>query len=563
MPHSNRPVIVFNKKTLKPQLINKPAQQLLSLKDCHSESWIEAIDPSVREQFLYSISIPFENKPFISETLLKGIPHKIEVKMQHSENGAEMIELLFLTGGASLNDYSLSELTDSTDNLTGLQARTNFILNLSKEFIKARHENIDLALLSIDVDNMTNINNFYGHDMGDAILLHVSRTIIQHLKSSLMHDAIVGKMDGDEFGILIKAANKEKIAVFCQRLLYQLSGNPFPDEMPDLHMTTSIGVSFLTPLIKDSNDLLKNADIAVEKAKHAGKNTFVFFDSQMKLQKVETTRIEQASRKALTEGGNLFVYYQPKFDLQTMETVGLEALVRLLADDGTFIPPETFIDAIDRLNLTEKFTEFVLTTVAKDILTLKQNKLNVPIAINLSSKQLSLKSLNGLILSLFSRYELSSDDIFFEITEQHLIEEHSNAIETIEHFGYYGIKVDLDDFGTGYATFKALQTIPLKNINALKIEKAFINDIEKNLKSETEENDEDKLLTSKVIIKTIINLTKELDIHSVAEGIETPLQLSYLKSIGCDYGQGYFHSKPMAFPQTIEFLKKQNINWVG
>lgn len=412
------------------------------------------------------------------------------------------------------------------DALTGLPNRVLFLDRLKHSMDIANRDNDKVALIFIDLDHFKEINDSIGHHAGDYIL----KKCAERLKSMLKNTDTVSRFGGDEFTIILeKIDNENEIVDIVQRLLDKLQ-EPYYYEHRKLYSGASIGISIYPDNGNSDQELLKNADAAMYKAKEKNRNTYSFYTQEMTEKAHERVILETKLREALIHHA-FTLNYQPIINMKTNKIMGYEALLRWVDIDGTIIYPDSFISILEEIGLIVDIGKAILKSVFLQAVSWK--KMNVEferISINISAKQLKDPEFLPLIKELLQHTECSPDWIEFEIIESFIIGDIVEAIEILNKIRSIGINISLDDFGTGYSSLSYLKRLP---IDKLKIDKSFIDDIP------FDEND-------MMITKTIINLAKYMEIDVLAEGVETIEQEKFLIETGCNLAQGFLYDKPLS-----------------
>jgi len=421
------------------------------------------------------------------------------------------------------------------DNLTGLPNR--YILNdrLQQSINFASRYNTKLAIVFVDLDQFKLINDSMGHSVGDQLLVSVSKRISNNVRDI---DTVV-RLGGDEFVILIpNVQTRQDIELSLGRLLNHMSA-PLNINDFNFSITCSMGISVYPDDGKDPDTLLKNADSAMFKAKHTGRNNFQFFTPELNEKLTDRFNLEYKLRRAI-EHKEFVLHYQPKFNLSTGQISGAEALIRWQPSDYETIYPLTFIQVAEETGLIVKIGQWVLNTACKKAKQLQQvTGKAIPIAINVSPKQFRQPNFVEIVQDALILSDLKPELLELEITENIMIEDTPKFIETLQQLKAIGVKLSLDDFGTGYSSLSYLKDFP---IDQLKVDRAFVHAIEEDA-------------NNMAILKAIIILGQSLGLRVVAEGVETEFQFDFVKSVGCDEVQGYYFSKPLPeahFDRLIE-----------
>lgn len=422
------------------------------------------------------------------------------------------------------------------DSLTNLPNRRWFQERLidAIERVK-RNSDYLFAVLFLDLDRFKAINDSLGHLMGDRLLQEVSRCLIRLVRSF----DTVARFGGDEFAILLENIHSREDAINVAERINDNLNAPFIIDGKEIFTNSSIGIVLSSNGYFSIDNLIRDADIAMYRAKAKGRGCYAIFDPIVAQEVISASRLENDLKRAI-EKEELRVYYQPIFDLETQTIQGVEALVRWQHPQQGLISPQLFIPIAEETGYILAIDNWVLETAChqmKQWLILRENSTLSKVSINLSSYQCLQKNLSQKLSNILSKTGLNPSNITLEITETALIKDPNSAIIILNELKDLGITLSLDDFGTGYSSLSYLHSFP---VDILKIDRSFINNLTKN-KEGLE------------IVKTIINLGKNLNMDIVAEGIETNEQLELLKQLNCQYGQGYFFSRPLP-PNEINHL---------
>ncbi|MFA6179419.1 MAG: EAL domain-containing protein [Candidatus Methylopumilus sp.] len=423
------------------------------------------------------------------------------------------------------------------DSLTGLPNRYMLNDRLQQCMDFADRYRSKLAVAFLDLDQFKLINDSMGHEIGDQLLMIMS----DRLSGCIREVDTVVRLGGDEFVILLTNIQKvDDIAHSMQRILSAVAQPCIINDL-DFVVSCSIGISMYPDDGTNPNTLLKNADSALYKAKHAGRNNYQIYTQELNEDLTERVKIEYRLRLAI-ERGEFLLHYQPKVDFTTGMISGAEALIRWQPPGEELIPPLKFIQIAEETGLIEKIGEWVLITACQKAKELKEKMGRaIPIAVNVSPRQFRQPNLARMIKNVLEVTSLDPDCLELEITESTLIDDSTKFIETLHTLKKIGVKLAIDDFGTGYSSLAYLKDFP---IDRLKIDKAFVSNLE---------NDP----ANTAILKAIIVLGQSLGLKVIAEGVETAYEHEYLQSIGCDELQGYYFSKPLPADQFEALLRSQ------
>jgi diguanylate cyclase (GGDEF)-like protein/PAS domain S-box-containing protein len=424
------------------------------------------------------------------------------------------------------------------DSLTGLPNRVLFHDRLHMAIKKNQRKNDTIAILFIDLDHFQKINDSLGHPVGDKHLIQVAKRFGDILREC----DTIARIGGDEFNILIDGLNNTEPLIDIAEKLIRAFQEPFSVDGRLMYSTLSIGIALSPNDGTTTQNLLKNADTAMYRAKNEGRNTYRFYAHEMGEKAYERIEMENALRLALKEN-QFAVYYQPQVDLLTQQWVGMEALVRWNHPTLGIVSPAIFIPLCEETGLIQEIDFFVLESVVKQHAAWESEKLNVPkTAVNFSAKTLAKPHIAKEVESILKFHRCNAQCIAIEVTESLLMADPQEAIYILEEFKKLGLEISIDDFGTGYSSLSYLKRLP---INKLKIDQSFIHDIP--------HDDDDMAIT-----KTIIGLAYNLKLDVIAEGIETLEQQSFLLENGCPLGQGYLFDKPLDTATTTARLQMDN-----
>ena len=441
----------------------------------------------------------------------------------------DTISLSFKKLDATIDNLYKSSITD---HLTRLGNKIFLVKELDK-LIKNNTQKF--CVIFIDLDNFKEINDFYGHSIGDELIIEISEA----LKSFIFKDEILTRIGGDEFILVLKDCNnKEKIDIRLKLLLKLLEQKWIIREQ-ELLTSASIGVTIYPDDGTTSDELLKNADIAMYEAKKKGKNKFVIFDNDVKHQ-IDKMFVLKNKLKRAIENNEFELYYQPKLD-SNEKIIGCEALIRWNSKEG-LISPALFIPIAEKSGLIYDIGKWVIYESFKQIKEWENDPIlkDISIAFNVSVVQMRNEDFLNDIKEAIKKFNPNISNLQMEITESLFIENKSRALHLLNLIRDIGFRINLDDFGTGYSSIAVLKEF---QIDVLKIDKSFVDEVE----------DKD----GKIYVKTIIDMSKTLNIKTVAEGVETKIQVEILKELGVDIFQGYYFSKPLRKKEFEEFVKQR------
>ncbi|CAN5401589.1 hypothetical protein BH09PSE5_BH09PSE5_02080 [soil metagenome] len=422
------------------------------------------------------------------------------------------------------------------DTLTGLPNRSLFLDRVQQSIVHAHRNNEMVGLLFIDLDRFKIVNDTLGHAAGDELLRHVATRLGRCIRSS---DS-VGRLGGDEFALVLPQLGKGEDARLVAQKLADVLAQPFQLSGQTLYASACVGISMYPSDGADAEELLKNADSALYRAKSQGSGQCHFYVPKMNDCAVERLRTESELRVAL-RGKQFLLHYQPKVSLTTGEISGFEALLRWQHPTRGLVPPLDFISILEDTGLIVEVGEWVMREACRQLALWSAEGLPPrPIAVNLSARQFRQADLDCMVARILSEFGVRPGLLEFELTESMLMEDPMQAARLMESIGKSGVRLSVDDFGTGYSSLAYLKRFPL---DALKIDRMFVRDVC---------IDEDDA----TIALAIINLAHSLKLKVVAEGVETQQQIDFLRLHGCDEMQGYFFAKPSEAAACTRMLRE-------
>ncbi|MEM0979894.1 MAG: EAL domain-containing protein, partial [Cyanobacteria bacterium P01_H01_bin.58] len=420
------------------------------------------------------------------------------------------------------------------DPLTALPNRTLLLERLELAMQRAqRYENYRYAILFLDLDRFKVINDSLGHMVGDQLLV----AIAQRLKAHLCQTDLVARLGGDEFLVLLEdISSAEAVAQIAEQILNDCQ-TPLMINGHHIFTSISIGIVIGQRDYQQATDLIRDADIAMYQAKSQADNSYRFFDAKMHTEFVNRLTLETDMRRALDQQ-ELTIYYQPIVKLANRQTIGFEALVRWQHPTRGFITPDEFIPIAEETGFISQIDNFVLRQACQQIVNWQSHfpaYSLLKISINLSAQDLYKPGLIGEINKILTYTGLAGENLTLEITESLLIKDIEQIIDVLMQLNAKEIQISIDDFGTGYSSLSYLHRLP---VHSLKIDRSFVSQMEHKTRNYE-------------VVRTVITLGQQLGLTTIAEGIETPQQLQLLQNLGCQLGQGYLFSKPLA-AQDIE-----------
>jgi diguanylate cyclase (GGDEF)-like protein/PAS domain S-box-containing protein len=420
------------------------------------------------------------------------------------------------------------------DFLTGLPNRMLLNDRISQAIVLASRHNKHVAVLFLDLDGFKHINDSLGHPVGDKLLQSIATRLVDCVRAS----DTVSRQGGDEFVVLLSEVElSEDAAITARRMLHAVS-RPHSVDQHDLHVTTSIGVSVYPEDGLDAETLIKNADTAMYQAKESGRQSFQFFKPAMNARAVERQSIEEGLRRAL-ERQEFVLYYQPKVDLMTGAITGAEALIRWIHPTRGLIPPMDFIPIAEDCGLILSIGAWALREAcAQSRAWTKAGLPTVTMAVNVSAIEFRDKNFLNRLFEVINETGLDPRLLELELTESVLMKHAASTAVILQSLRETGIRLAIDDFGTGYSSLSYLRKFP---VDAVKIDQTFIRQISA---------DDDT-----TIVKAVIGMARGLKLRVIAEGVETPQELAFLRAYRCDEAQGYYFSRPVPARQFAMMLK--------
>ena len=414
----------------------------------------------------------------------------------------------------------------SIDVLTGLPNRPLFMDRLGHSARRRRQgEKTLFAVLFLDLDRFKTINDSLGHSIGDQLLIQVAR----RLEKCLRQGDTVARLGGDEFTILLEEIKDETDATrVAERVREELSV-PCQVEGHEVFTTSSIGIALSSTGYAQPEDLLRDADTAMYRAKALGKACYSMFDTTMHERAVALLQLDQDLRRAL-ERKEFRLHYQPIVRLETAELIGFEALLRWEHPGRGFVSPAEFIPLAEETRLIISIGRWVLEEACRQVRAWQAKfGADLPVSVNLSGRQLSQPDLVDQITHILQQFSLDGRSLKLEITESMTMENIESVITMLRQLKALGIQLSMDDFGTGYSSLSYLHRLP---IDVLKIDRSFVSGTHSGVEKPE-------------VVRTVLTLAFDRGIDTIAEGVETVEQMAQLKALGCKYGQGYLFSKPL------------------
>jgi diguanylate cyclase (GGDEF)-like protein len=419
------------------------------------------------------------------------------------------------------------------DQLTGLPNRTLFRDRVEQAMLAARRDGGSATVMFLDIDHFKAVNDTLGHEAGDVLLQELGARLREEMRSS----ETLARLGGDEFGILCLTSAQEA-AQLADRLHGALQTHFMVHDFP-LEVATSVGIAAYPEHGEDVDTLLRHADVAMYIAKEARAGTAVY-DAELDLNDEARLALAGELRRAI-EGNELVLHFQPKADLETGGIVGVEALVRWQHPERGFIPPNDFIPIAERTGLIKPLSRYVIVTALRQCSAWRAAGIDLHVAVNLTIPDLLDLELPDLIETQLRESGVRPDQLELEITESTILADPFRVRQVLTRLNEMGLRLAIDDFGTGYSSLAYLRRLP---VQAIKIDRSFVMDMCDNQNDAT-------------IVRSTIDLGKNLGLDVVAEGVETQEAWNALREQGCTLAQGYFIGRPLPAEELAALLEER------
>lgn len=532
-------IVLVNRTTMRFVAVNATASKMLG----YSREELLELGPmdlvsTSRDQLeaLYDTIIEGRGRTASIETAYRrgGSAFPVEVHRQAQRAGADWI-IITVTRDITERIEAEGRLQRLAhfDDLTGLLNRTLFCETLTKTLVYASGAGESVAVLHLDLDHFKNVNDTYGHGVGDELLIQVSDRLIECVSDR----DTVGRLVGDEFALILTTPEGRRDAAVVAEKIRTALLKPFRLDGHDVTVTASIGIALHPDDATDTETLLKYADTAMYQAKQSGRDPFQFFTSAMNTEVWRRLELETALRHAV-KNGEFVLHYQPKVELKSRHVVGLEALLRWDRPGFGLVPPSEFIYSLEESGLIVDVGRWVIAAACEQIREWRRRGIEpVQVSVNVSERQFVRGDLQGDVLLALDTYEVPARLLELEITETLLMTSTDRTIATLQNLKAAGVQISIDDFGTGHSSLAYLRRFP---IDKLKIDRSFIRDVTRS---------SDAAATA----LSIIRMGHGIDLEVIAQGVQTAAQLAYLRGHQCDQIQGYLFSPPLPVP-ALELL---------
>ena len=421
------------------------------------------------------------------------------------------------------------------DRLTGLANRTLLGERVERAIGHARDSEATPGLLIVDIDDFKQINDVYGHEMGDRLLQAVGHRLAESVRGG----ETLARLGSDEFAILAEGRLDAHAVIRMAERIRVLLQQTFVIDDTEHHISVSIGVALVHDPTTTAEELIRNADVAMYAAKAAGKNRVEIFDDRMFGDLLDVIALDRDLRSAILNQ-ELTTHFQPLISLDDGRVVGLEALARWHHPDRGWVRPDIFIGAAERSGSIDALG-LVILGQALDLLESLEDQ-SITMAVNVSSHQLRDRSFTTTVLEMLAERGLPGERLTIEVTESLLLEDKQDAISALERLRSNGIAIALDDFGTGYSSLSYLRTLPF---DKLKLDQSFVRN-----------SDSPK---TRSLMEAVANIAQSFGVESVAEGIEEQHELDLLTEIGFTQGQGYLFARPMPGDEVLAFIENKTV----
>ncbi|UJF36219.1 EAL domain-containing protein [Paenibacillus hexagrammi] len=487
-------------------------------------------------------------------------PFQLEFRIRRSDSSGYL--WLYSTGEAIRNETGkgirmIGSFTDITkrkedeerirrlayhDTLTGLPNRLKFLDKLQTSMEHCESDNSKLAVVMIDLDRFKYINDTLGHHSGDTLLQHIAEMLNQSVRDS----DTIARLGGDEFIILLSPLQDlDEAEVIVDRIIERIS-QPLNLDGEELFTTASIGVCLFPDHGGDCNTLIKYADMAMYKAKESGRNQMIVYTEELSSKVKQNYNLSTNLRKAI-ERNEFSLHYQPQVDLRSGSVIGVEALIRWNSPEYGMVPPGEFIPYAEESGLIVPISKWVLKEACLQLMKWQAQRFpTLVMSVNISAQQFRSAGFSKWIKSVLDETGVDPNLLCLEITETTAIQDMEHSVQMLKEIVHLGLYIAIDDFGTGYSSLVLLKRLP---IHMVKIDKSFIRDMS---------GDQDDA----AIVKAVIAMSHSLGLSVIAEGVEGREQLEQLKTLECDYIQGYYLGKPMpsdAFTAYIQSYSKDAV----
>ena len=420
------------------------------------------------------------------------------------------------------------------DSLTGISNRMHLYNQMEHLLSTSKRDESRFAVLFLDLDHFKNINDTLGHDIGDLLL----QQVVERIKPNIREEDLFSRLGGDEFVIVLRNVSENHLSSLINKIMELLRKEYYIDDHV-FRISSSVGIALYPDDGTDTTTLMKNADIAMYKAKKSGRDNFSFFTDELNSEVQNEMRMEMDMAKAL-ENGEFILHFQPKVETINNRIIGAEALIRWRYKDG-LISPDQFIPLAENNGFIIKMGRWVIEESCRVIAEYNSvGRGDLHLSINLSTYQIQNDDIAAVIKNALDVNKVSPGQLFVEITESVMLKRTEMTIEVLQKIKAMGVNICLDDFGTGYSSLSYLHQFP---VDSIKIDRSFVNLIKKDG-------------SKAVLLDTIIAMGETLDLNIIAEGVEEEYQRDYLLKKECAYYQGYLFSRPIDIESYLKLIQE-------
>ncbi len=513
-------------------LAEHPGGMLLSW----DSAWPRYLIPLKRQGARWFLLVPIRYKGRLTGIISLGYrqkPHLDEEDVKRVRDFADRLAVAFSTVEREEQLYNQAHF----DPLTRLPNRQLFKDRLEREIMHAKMEKNLMAVLFIDLDHFKKVNDSVGHSAGDELL----KMAAERLRRCVRESDTVARLGGDEFTIILSKINDPTDASGVSEKILELFNQPFDIDHHEHFVSASIGITLYPSDGTTAEELLRNADTAMYRAKDSGRSTRKFFKERMNAEAVARIKLESELRQALNNR-ELTLHFQPQISLKNDRVVSAEALLRWEHPERGLLRPDKFINVAEDSGLIVPLGEWLLNTSCRQFVNWQRNKIAPrSVAVNVSIRQFREPNFVETVRSVLSDADMPPECLELEITESLLVEDLDRTVDTIAQLHDIGVRLAIDDFGTGYSSMGYLKRL---SIDTIKIDRSFIRDIP---------GDDD----AATIVKAIILMAHSLRKTVVAEGVETRDQLDFLRMRHCEYAQGYYFSEPLPVREFSDYMRSR------
>ncbi len=513
-------------------------------------SFIIAAGRLVNQRYNDNFSLMIENELLIdtlhSEIIQKELAQKELINNQQALEDTVELRTKEL---ADINDILVSEINERRriehnlkhvahhDALTNLPNRLLLDARLKHAIEQAKRSNLQVAVMFIDLDYFKTINDSLGHEVGDKLLVSISRRLLNCVREG----DTVARLGGDEFIIIIEQVHDiADLDPLLKKIMKATSETISIDEH-ELSTSASIGVCIYPDDGTNTEQLMRNADSAMYHVKENGRHKYHFYTRELTTTAYDRVILETDLKHAI-ERDQLLVHYQPQISLKTKKIIGVEALVRWQHPDLGLLPPSQFLVIAEQTGIINDIGEKVLTIACKQMVEWKKQGFSIEtIAVNVAGEQIHHGNLINTVQKILQQTTCKTEWLELEITEDFILKKTKQAISTLQQLRDLGISLAIDDFGTGYSSLSYLKQLP---INKLKIDRSFVKDINYDT-------------SDAALVQAIISMGKSLNLKLIAEGVENGSHEIFLNAHGCDFAQGYYYSQPVTAREIEVLLVKE------